>query len=70
MKVFDDVRDHKKELALNKMRQNNYKVFLDIDEDEPFGQKSKSFKSKYGVDELMKILFEEIKEFKQKEEMK
>ena len=53
MNVFNDVRDHPKEMALMKMRQNDYKVFLDIDQDEPFGQKPKSFKSKYGVDELM-----------------
>ena len=69
MKVFDDYRDHVKEQALKKMRQNDYKVFLDIDQEEPFGFDN-PLNSKYGVDELMKILFEELKEFKQKEELK
>ena len=36
MKVFDDVRDQVKEEALLKMRENDYKVFLDIDEEDPF----------------------------------
>ena len=43
-----------------KMRENDYKVFLDIDEEQPEDYE-------HGVDELIYILFEEIKDFKQKE---
>lgn len=35
-----------------KMRQNGYKVFLDIDDGEPYGIEN-SLKAKYGVDELI-----------------
>lgn len=68
LKVFDCVRDHIKEKALLKMRQNDYKVFLDIDEEDAFDYEN-PLNSKFGIDDLMKTLFEEIEDFeKQKEE--
>ena len=66
LKVFDDVRDHVKEQALLKMRQNDYKIFLAIDEEEAFDYEN-PLNSNYGIDELMQILSEEIKDFKKKE---
>lgn len=65
LKVFDDVRDHAKEEALMIMRENDYKVFLDIDEEDDDVDNDLP-NPKYGIDELMKSLFEEIKDFKQK----
>lgn len=63
LKVFDDVRDHGKEQALMKMRQNDYKVFLDVDAEDAFDYEN-PLNSKYGVDELMQTLHNEIQDFK------
>lgn len=59
LKVFDDVRDHVKEQALVKMRQGNYKLFLDVDAEDAFDYEN-PLNSKYGVEELMHTLLSEI----------